>query len=499
MPIAATNNAALRVIEEATFGTTPASPALKELRFTGESLVASKETVVSEVIRSDRQRDFLAEVAASAEGDVNTELAFGDELDLLLRGVLQSEFSISYIGTGRASGAQTIDAAAPSDPTVDGGTLTRAAGSFLTDGFTVGELIDLAGTTTEDGRYKIKAVTATVITVEPNIGAAPLSADTGAGTESVTNTVLGLDVVAATRTITRDDALNWADDGFAVGQWVNLSGFTTSSGANNGTYRVESLSGSDMVVQAGFGNQANLVDETGSGDEIAFQKRIENGTTPRSYTFEKDYNDITQFQSFQGMRFGSMALNVAVGEIVTATYTLSGRGNVQMDPSRSNLPTTGATEVAADTTEQMNATSNVGQLFENVGDTGTGTPLATCVNSIAMTIENNLRAINCVGEKFPREVNSGFVDVTGTLEAYFEDETLFNEFVNHTEANLVFTFADAAGNEIYVTLPRLFFSSGSPQVSGGNEDILLSMEFTAIRDQTFGKTVVFELVPASLP
>lgn len=494
MPIAATNNVALRVVEEAVFGTTPATPALKGLRFTSESLVANKETAVSEVIRQDRQRDFLAEVAASGEGDIGIELAFGDEFDLMARGVLQAEFDITHIGTGNASGLQTLTTAAPVDPTLDGGTITRSAGSFLTDGFHVGELIDLAGTTTEDGRYKIQSLTATVITVEPNIGAAPLGADPGAGTESVTNTVLGLDVVAAARTITRDDAINWVDDGFAIGEWVRLENFTVSAGVNNGIYKIENLASAVMTVAAGYGNEPNLVDETGSGDEVAYGKRISNGTTPRSYTFEKEYTDIGQFQTFEGMRFANMALTIEVGSIVSATVAVSGEGNVQMAATRATLPTNGATETDPDTTEQMNATSNVGNLFEG------GAALTTCLQSIALTIENNLRNVNCVGNKFPQEVNSGFVDVTGTLEATFEDAALFNKFVNHTSSSLEFSFTDAAGNVIVVTMPRIFYGTGSPTTPGGNDEVDLSLEFTSIREQVVGgKTILFDVLPAVLP
>lgn len=411
MPIAATNQAALRIIEELTFGATPATPALKELRYTGESLIHNKETVVSEVIRSDRQRDFLAEVAASAEGDIETEVAFGDELDLLLEGALW-------------------------------GTVTD----------------------TDTG------------------------SDIGSGEMAV---------VAASRTFTRSDGGgDFVADGFVPGMWFRTEGFLASSGANNGTFRIETVTTTVITAEAGFGDVGNLVDESPAASTRFFNRRITNGTTARSYTIEKDFNDITQFEVFQGMRFAGMTLTAEVGAIVTATYSLSGRGNVQIDADRANLPTDSATETAADTTEQMNATSNAGQVFEG------GAALTTCLNSIALTVENNLRNISCIGDKFPAEVNAGFVDVTGTIEAYFEDEVLFEKFLDHTQSALIFSFMDAAGNEVFVQLPRIFYSSGSPVVPSGNEDILLSMEFTAIRDTSAtgtGQTILFDLLPATLP
>ncbi len=49
---------------------------MQQVRLTGESIAANKDTAVSETIRSDRQRESLSEVAVSTSGDVNFELAF---------------------------------------------------------------------------------------------------------------------------------------------------------------------------------------------------------------------------------------------------------------------------------------------------------------------------------------------------------------------------------------------------------------------------------------
>ena len=48
MPFAASNNAVLRYIEEVTFGTTPATPALSTIRYTGESLNYNISNVTSQ-------------------------------------------------------------------------------------------------------------------------------------------------------------------------------------------------------------------------------------------------------------------------------------------------------------------------------------------------------------------------------------------------------------------------------------------------------------------
>jgi hypothetical protein len=434
-------------------------------------------------------------VQASGEGDIGLEPAFGDELDLMLRGVLQNEFDVVNIGSLRAHGAESIDSTAPPAGATHGGTLTFAS-SIITTGLLVGETIDFAGSATQDGRYRIKSIASDGLscTVEADDGDAPLATESGSGDETVTNTTLGVDVTAATRTLARDDGVNWEDDGFKVGAWIRLAGMVASSGANNGIYKIESMATVNLVVETGYGNQSNLVDETGPGSEQVYQKKIKNGITPRSYTIEKEFTDVAQYEVFKGMRMASLALSVETGSIVTGTLTLSGRGEVDMDPSRTNLSTTGATEVDPDTTLQLNATSNVGNLFEG------GVALTTAIGSISLTIENNLRNVNVVGSKYPADVNAGFVDVTGSLMAYFEDKALFDKFVDHTQSALSFSFTDGDGNVIVFDLPRIYYGTGSPTTPGGNEEVDLTMEFTSIREQVAGGvTVEVDVLPVAIP
>jgi Phage tail tube protein len=76
MTIGTSNRMALRSIAEVTFGTTPANPALQNMRFTGESLNYSIGNTVSSEIRSDRMSADTVQVSADAGGDVNFELSY---------------------------------------------------------------------------------------------------------------------------------------------------------------------------------------------------------------------------------------------------------------------------------------------------------------------------------------------------------------------------------------------------------------------------------------
>jgi hypothetical protein len=346
---------------------------MTQLPINSESLAHAKQTVVSNRLRSDRMRDTLAEVGVQAEGDIGFELSFTD-FDKILEGALGNSFVSSTTGA-----LTTIDASTTDD------SYNRAAGSFVTDGF-------------------------------------------------------------------------------VVGQYVKVSGFVNS--ANNGIHKVTAVTATKLSVSE------NLTTEAAGPSVTIIGKRLRNGTTQKSYLIEKRFEDLTQYISFRGMKVNTLSLNVASQEIVGGNVTFLGK---QGYASGSSVP---GSSSGYSTNSVLNATSNVGTLTEG------GASLTTAIKSIQMQLNNNLRARLAVSNKSAIGVSEGTVDITGTLEAYFEDLTLYNKFVNHTSSSLSFRFTDEAGNVLIFTLPRLYFAEGNPMAPGINQDVMLPLAFTAVRDAT---------------
>lgn len=145
------NRTALRLVKETVFGTTPATPALKEIRYTGESLNFNQTKVTSNEIRADRNVSDLITVGADASGDIQVELSIG-AFDDLIEGAFASSFSapvanISSIKNGVVLNSYTIqkhfqDLAAPVFQNfvgcrVGGMNLEFSNGSILTGSFSV--------------------------------------------------------------------------------------------------------------------------------------------------------------------------------------------------------------------------------------------------------------------------------------------------------------------------------------------------------------------------
>lgn len=143
----------MRYIAESTYGTTPATPAFKPIRHTSTTLGLSKESLQSEEIRDDRQIADFRHGAYQVGGDMNIELSFAS-FDDLLEAVLLGTWTAT-----KTTGAQSLAATV--------GTLTRAAGSFVTDGFAVDDVVINSGFTNagNNGRFRVSAVAATVLTL----------------------------------------------------------------------------------------------------------------------------------------------------------------------------------------------------------------------------------------------------------------------------------------------------------------------------------------------
>lgn len=85
------NRTAIRMVAETVFNQTPTTPALKSIRYTGESVAFNRRSVTSNEIRDDRMTSDLVAVGADVSGDVNIELSF-DSFDDIIAAALCSSW-----------------------------------------------------------------------------------------------------------------------------------------------------------------------------------------------------------------------------------------------------------------------------------------------------------------------------------------------------------------------------------------------------------------------
>lgn len=98
----------LYYIAESTFGTTPSTPEMTQLRHTSCSLVLSKDTFQSNELRSDRQIQDVRTGAQKVGGDIGFEFSW-KEFDPLLEGALFGAWTSNVLKAGTVQKSFTLE------------------------------------------------------------------------------------------------------------------------------------------------------------------------------------------------------------------------------------------------------------------------------------------------------------------------------------------------------------------------------------------------------
>jgi hypothetical protein len=161
MPIQSAVRTQLVYKAETTFGTAAGASGGQSLRRVSSSLGLKKDAFTSNEVRSDMQVADVRHGGKSVRGAVEGELSvqtYDDWLAAVVRG--------AWVAGVSAAPADFATGVTPSNA----GTFTFAgAGSLITKGFKVGDIVRCTGITGNNNiNYRITALTATVMTVTPN-------------------------------------------------------------------------------------------------------------------------------------------------------------------------------------------------------------------------------------------------------------------------------------------------------------------------------------------
>lgn len=481
------NRTAIGIVEESTFGVTPASPAIRAVRITRAGLGASPQTVTSSELAADRQVRDLIRTGFETGGDIGMEASYA-AMDELLRGALFSEWNASgapvRFNNGVADSQITnVDGAgvytiltAGTNPDVNQG--AYAAGSYVrASGFT---------NANNNGLKRATAATATSVTLAgaSTVEAAPpgtarlksLGFQGAAGDISAT---------AAPNTLVTA-ALSFTNLGIVAGMWLKVggpvSGEQFATAANNGLIRVQTVTATMLtldVVPTGWttDNGATKTITVYSGDYIR------NGTTARSYTVEQQFQDLAvpEFHYFTGMRVGTMTLEGDAQAILTGAVAFQGKGS-----SALTTRVGGATDIAAPTNDVLNTSTDIGRIAEN------GVPV-TGVNAVlraSLELNNNLRRRNEWGSIESPGIGAGRFEVRGTLNTYYGSKSILDKIRAGTASSFDFTLKDPTGTKaLLFDVPRVKFAGGDPTVPGIDTDRVLDTEFQGLRHPVLGYTL----------
>lgn len=268
-----------------------------------------------------------------------------------------------------------------------------------------------------------------------------------------------------------DNSLNGSGgsefSGVTVGQWVKIAGFSTAG--NNGYAKVVTKTNSKLTLSG-----LTLTDESAGNTVTVGGQLMRNGVTGASFTIEKQFTDVSEFHAFLGMRVSTMSLTIPTSDRITCSFDFMGKD------ATSASSTAGSTTATAATQNQvLNSVDHVKNVRFN-DNAAAGFDIA----QMSLTISNNLRAQPAVGNLAAIGVGSGQFQVTGTLQAYFADQALYEDYLNFAERDISFRLEDSDGNAYVFTIPAFKFTEGDVLAGGNNQDVYAQMSFSAKLDST---------------
>jgi Phage tail tube protein len=368
----------LVIAKETTFATAALNSSGQLMRRTTSNVDLSKKTYKSTEIRPDYQFSDFRHGTRSITGTISDELSVGT-WNLFMASVMRQAWQKPGV---TAATAITAEAGSPQ--------FTRSTGSFLTDGFMLGDVVQFEGFATglanNANNFFITGITALTMTGIFLNGAAVV-ADSGSATVSV--------ATMGSKT------------------WMPLT------------------------------NQ-----------------------TRDSYTIEHYFSDIGQSELFTGCRVSQMAVKLPSTGLATIDFPIMGIDAVEGTSQYFTAP-------AAPSNGQILAAVN-GAMFMG------GQKIAV-VTSLDFTINGNMTTGDVVGSNVAPDIFPGSMDVTGTMSAYFEDETFQSAFFNEAEVSIVIALTtDSSPNAAFqvFTFPRCKLNGATK--NDGQVGIVQTVPFVAL-------------------
>jgi hypothetical protein len=258
-----------------------------------------------------------------------------------------------------------------------------------------------------------------------------------------------------------------------------VTDFANGVAGNNGFFTVASaVSGTVFTTVETLVTQAAGATVLVKGSHLRNPGTVAN-ITKQSMSIAQDFSDIGRQLLHDGMRLGSFGLTVEAGSIVTCNFSFQGSQTLT-DPAKDLTDTATYTVLDTTPTEVMNATDNVGTIVKD------GSALASTIMSIEMNGDNSLREQRAVGNKFPAGIGYGRFTLEGSIQAYFENFTLYNNFLDHDTVSFKFPVTDVNNFRMLFTVPAAKFTANPISPGGIDEDIMEEIEWTALRDSTLG-------------
>ncbi|AEI71103.1 hypothetical protein [EBPR siphovirus 3] len=487
------NRVSASYVKEVTAGTTPASPRMKSIRMTGESLMGAPAYVDSDEIRADRMNADPIMVGQDSSGAINFELSYPHP-NTFLGDVLAGVVFSDWLNTAERDNDGTADSVITAvTDTTDVYTVTTGAA------FVVNNLLKASGfaNPANNGIFKVTTGGTTSVAV---LGA-NLVAD-AAPAAAARLKVVGHEGASGDITALADGlgstALDFTTLGLRVGQWIKVGGVadattfaflvTAGSVARAAAWaRVTAIAATKLTLD---NLPSGWTTDSGTGKTIRFWfgDQLKNGVTPMPMTIERGFlgQAVPTYMVNRGMQAGQLEMSWTAKEKLTGSVTFTG-----LTAAQSTTPLDAAPD-AATTSQVMAGSANVGRLAEG----GTRLTSPNWARSLSLTINANLEVQDAVDNFGGVYIREGENTVNGSIETYFGSNAVLQKFYDGTVTSL--NARTAKNNQAFILqIPRATLrGGGAPQATGKNTTVTANFDFSGSLDPETGANVIFDRLEA---
>ncbi len=277
---------------------------------------------------------------------------------------------------------------------------------------------------------------------------------------------------ATARTITCV-AGSFEDEGIVVGDIIVLTEFSDTE--NNVPVMVTALTSDLILVYAGPSGM-----KTCASESATYQRadKLTIGTTKKSISVEKCFLDLTTSAIlYKGCLVSQMDLDVKYGSLISGSFETMGNDYETADAASEFLSYLEYIDDAA-TTNTMNG--SVDMPFITTDVTGSFVQDSFCIQSLKVSLNNNLTAQTCIGAAAPENYNPGTANIGISLSSYLKDANwgLLARKLSQESFALGFMVNNTDGWYGFY-MPALQVSFSDPSSGGQNQDISMDMTGTA--------------------
>ncbi|NMZ77474.1 hypothetical protein HBO32_30725 [Pseudomonas nitroreducens] len=349
-----------------------------------------------------------------------------------------SAVKLYYVLEGATKTAATISAAASDSSYNDSGN------GFLTAGFLAGQIITVSGfaNAANNGKRKIATAAAGKLTVTNVDGSAVTLVDAAASpaiTIVMEGSIPGNPQFKPIRFVTEGLSPNINQI-----ESAEINQARQRAPSRGGNYSVQG----EIAAEVSFGSFDDLIEAalqgTWAGDVLIV------GSTERSFAILERHTDIGADYIYRGCRVNTLNISAPLGEKAGITFGMIG---TKAEPY--TIP--GGATFAAATTSDMMVTTN-GSFTEG----GQAIAYATEWN---LTLDNGMEAAFSLFQREAYCVTNGIAAVSGTMNAYLKDGSLWAKVLNETETSHTVVLEEGA-DSYTIELPKVRYTQGQKQVGG---------------------------------